>query len=315
MPSTPVFLIAGMFQIGRGALVQGEPGCGKTASTVALAAAVSSGRGILGTPATIQGKVLIISNEDDPGTIRAMLESNGADLSQCYIATTPSGLELGSAEFEALLAQYRPTLLIMDPLQSYLGADVNMDKANETRPVLDATLEMAQKYQCAIIFIAHVGKAKSDKSPVYMSLGSADIPGVMRDVFHVRVCKDQPDKRELVHVKSNNGPLNPKLIYQIGANRKVDFLGYDGTPRGLLEDDPLYVTIDALVNKYDCEFYSYEELQDASFTVTGMTASSIDILRRKLAGGIGTILHKNGIDVEIDVEQDGRKGVRITCAE
>ena len=190
-----------------------------------------------------------------------------------------------------------------------------MDKANETRPVLGATLEMAQKYQCALIFIAHTGKTKSDKNMVYQSLGSVDIPGAMRDVFHVRPCKDRPGQTEMVHAKSNSGPLQPPLIYQVGAKRKVNFLGYDGEPKTLPEDDYLYVTIDALINKYDCEFYSYEELQDASLMVTGTSVTSIDLMRRKLAGGIGVLFRRNGIIIETDVERNGRTGVRITYAE
>jgi hypothetical protein len=150
---------------------------------------------------------------------------------------------------------------------------------------------------------------------VYQSLGSVDIPGAMRDVFHVRPCKDRPGQTEMVHAKSNSGPLQPPLIYQVGAKRKVNFLGYDGEPKTLPEDDYLYVTIDALINKYDCEFYSYEELQDASLTVTGTSVISIDLMRRKLAGGIGVLFRRNGIIIETDVERNGRTGVRITYAE
>ena len=314
-PTIPEYVIHSICQIGCGTLIQGEPGCGKTALTIALAAAVSSGHSILDMPVLIPGPVVIVSNEDNPGTIRTMLEANGADLDMCYIVKAPAGLELGSAHFEALLAQYRPTLVIFHPLQSYLGARINMDKANETRPVLGATLEMAQKYQCALVFIAHTGKTKSDKNMVYQSLGSVDIPGAMRDVFHVRPCKDRPGQTEMVHAKSNSGPLQPPLIYQVGAKRKVNFLGYDGEPKTLPEDDYLYVTIDALINKYDCEFYSYEELQDASLTVTGTSVISIDLMRRKLAGGIGVLFRRNGIIIETDVERNGRTGVRITYAE
>lgn len=62
----PQWLIKPYIQIGKGTLIQADPGTGKTAFACAVAAAVTTGGTICGLPVEISGDVLMLSVEDDP---------------------------------------------------------------------------------------------------------------------------------------------------------------------------------------------------------------------------------------------------------
>ena len=66
----PRFLIPPYFQKGKGTLVQGDNGTGKTAFLCAIAATVSNGQPLLGIPIADPGNVLILSVEDDLPVLR-----------------------------------------------------------------------------------------------------------------------------------------------------------------------------------------------------------------------------------------------------
>jgi len=62
------------------------------------------------------------------------------------------------AHIEEALKQYEPELVVVDPFQSFLGAHIDMHRANEIRPVMDGLGKLAAKYGCAIVLIRHLKK-------------------------------------------------------------------------------------------------------------------------------------------------------------
>jgi hypothetical protein len=42
------------------------------------------------------------------------------------------------------LEAYTPALLVFDPVQSFFGRGIDMNHANDTRPVLDAVAELCK---------------------------------------------------------------------------------------------------------------------------------------------------------------------------
>ena len=81
-------------------------------------------------------------------------------------------------------------MVIFDPFQAFLGAKVDMFRANEVRPVLAKLFDMCERNNCSCAIIAHMGKGGSDKSPVNRSLGSVDIPAAMRSILQLirKIC-------------------------------------------------------------------------------------------------------------------------------
>ncbi len=93
-------------------------------------------------------------------------------------------------------------LIILDPIQAYIGATVDMHRANEIRPVLKHLGIIAEKHNCAIILIGHMNKASDSKS-TYRGLGSIDIQATARSVLLVARLRDKPNIRIMAHDKSS----------------------------------------------------------------------------------------------------------------
>lgn len=93
-------------------------------------------------------------------------------------------------------------LIILDLIQAYIGATVDMHRANEIRPVLKHLGIIAEKHNCAIILIGHMNKASGSKS-TYRGLGSIDIQATARSVLLVARLRDKPNIRIMAHDKSS----------------------------------------------------------------------------------------------------------------
>ena len=66
------------------------------------------------------------------------------------------------------------SLLLVDPLQSFLGVKTDMNQANQTRPLLDNISGIAERARLAVIIVRHLAKAGSTHA-IGRALGSIDI--------------------------------------------------------------------------------------------------------------------------------------------
>lgn len=97
----PRWTIAPYFQRGKGTLVQGDNGTGKTAFLCAIAAHVTTGEPLLGLPIVGAGDVIFLSTEDDLPVLRGRIEADGGDLTKLHFMTNAAGLTFNSPEIEA----------------------------------------------------------------------------------------------------------------------------------------------------------------------------------------------------------------------
>src|SRR5690606_31551733 len=115
-----------------------------------------------------------------------------------------------------VLAEYRPALLVVDPLQAYLGEGVDMHRANEVRPVLTALGKLADEYGCAVLSITHLRKSSSERA-IYRRLGSIDFAAAARSIL--LVAEDPEDetgrRRVMAHVKSSLAEKGPSIAYEL----------------------------------------------------------------------------------------------------
>ena len=74
---------------------------------------------------------------------------------------------------EQAIVQTNARLLILDPIQAYLGGGMDMNRANEARDMTKKLGLLAEKYKCAIILIGHMNKAAGNKA-AYRGMGSID---------------------------------------------------------------------------------------------------------------------------------------------
>jgi hypothetical protein len=138
---------------GKLTLEEGDPGIGKSWISLAIATAVTLGKGLPGQESVEPANVLLASAEDGLGdTIRPRLDAMGADISRIFAIEGALTLdETGLARLESYLERVRPSLLIIDPLVAYLGAGVDIHRANETRAVMAQLARLAEKYDSAIL--------------------------------------------------------------------------------------------------------------------------------------------------------------------
>ncbi|QGG48883.1 AAA family ATPase [Heliorestis convoluta] len=93
-------------------------------------------------------------------------------------------------------------LVIIDPLQAFLGPGIDMHRANETRPILSNLSTMAETYQTAVLVIRHLAKATGNKA-IYRGMGSIDFTGAARSVLAVGKLPEPSEERVMLHLKSN----------------------------------------------------------------------------------------------------------------
>ena len=126
-------------------------------------------------------------------------------------------LSLSSEYIEEIMQELHPKLLIFDPLQAYLGANVDMHRANEVRPVLGRIGHLAEKYRCAVVFIMHNSKA-SQNSALHRALGSVDIPAVARSMLVLGKDPDKPDGKIMCHEKSSLAAHGKSVLFEIAPH-------------------------------------------------------------------------------------------------
>ena len=86
-------------------------------------------------------------------TIKPRLQEAGADLEKVLVIDEreEDPLTLTDERIEQAIRQNNARLLIIDPIQAYLGEKVDMNRANEVRPILRKIGDVAQRTGCAIV--------------------------------------------------------------------------------------------------------------------------------------------------------------------
>ncbi|MBI4332918.1 MAG: AAA family ATPase [Chloroflexi bacterium] len=205
---------------GKLTLLEGDPGIGKSWIGLAIATAVSLGRGLPGTQPTAPEKVLLASAEDGLGdTIRPRLDAMQADIGNVFAIEGPVDLSNGGLEVvKAYIETVGPVLVVIDPLVAYIGAGVDIHRANETRAIMAALADIAAKYHAAILAVRHLTKGSMTKA-IYRGLGSIDLAAACRSVLLAGCDPEDSQKRGLVHIKSNLAPTGTAIGYELKDGR------------------------------------------------------------------------------------------------
>ena len=324
----PQWLIKPYIQMGKGTLIQADPGTGKTAFACAIAAAVTTGGSVCGLPVEIPGDVLMLSVEDDLGVLRGRIEANGGDVSRVHFLAGASQLRMDSPEIEIAIQTYCAKLLIFDPLQAFLGAKVDMFRANETRPILSRLFDVCARNGCACVIIAHMSKSTLGKSPVNQSLGSVDIPAAMRSVIQIVRNPDQDDECVAVHIKSSNAAMGRSLAFAIGDRGGIHWRGYSDLTLANLgertkaqkpcvpyDKEPLVQVFNQLIAQRPAGgFFSYSEVKHTGERLLGYppfdtTSELLSRLNDQLLRKLTTV---DGLVVISKQKQGGVRGIKIT---
>lgn len=223
---------------GKITIIEGDPGEGKTTLVLKLAAALSRGLPLPCDDDKEYEPIHIIYQTAEDGiedTIKPRLEKAGADCSMIrVIDETDKELSMTDDRLEQAIIETGARLIILDPIQAYIGATVDMHRANEIRPVLKHLGIIAEKHNCAIILIGHMNKASGSKS-TYRGLGSIDIQATARSVLLVARLRDKPNIRIMAHDKSSLAPTGDAIGFEMTEDNGMVCIGpYDITIDELL---------------------------------------------------------------------------------
>lgn len=205
---------------GKVTIIQGDPGEGKTTLALNIAAILSRGEHLpteLEYTYTYDSITSIYQTAEDglADTIKPRLTAANADCSRiCTIIESCNALHFKDKRLEEAIASTGAKLLIMDPIQAYLGANVDMHRANEIRPVMSQLEAIAEKYGCAVVLIGHMNK--SGKKAQYKGLGSIDITAAARSVLFVGRRDNDKRKRCIITIKSNLAPEGRAVLFSVG---------------------------------------------------------------------------------------------------
>ena len=213
-------------------------GTGKTYFCCGLAASLSRGAVPMGAEETEPKNVLFISAEDTGGELRCRLEASGADISRIFIvdAAGSTGMSLSTApgQFEKLILDSRADLVIIDPWQAFLGRDVDVNRINSLRPVLQGVACIAKRTRCAIILISHVSKRTQLDNINNAAIGSADLINASRSAFFL-LRDPESNERILVHTKSNYADYGQSIRFSISEESGARWLGFSPLDREFVE--------------------------------------------------------------------------------
>lgn len=223
---------------GKITIIEGDPGEGKTTLVLKLAADLSRGLPLPCDDDKEYEPIHIIYQTAEDGiedTIKPRLEKAGADCSMIrVIDETDKELSMTDDRLEQAIIETKARLIILDPIQAYIGATVDMHRANEIRPVLKHLGIIAEKHNCAIILIGHMNKASGSKS-TYRGLGSIDIQATARSVLLVARLRDKPNIRIMAHDKSSLAPAGDAIGFEMTEDNGMVCIGpYDITIDELL---------------------------------------------------------------------------------
>ncbi|WP_455684001.1 AAA family ATPase [Thomasclavelia sp.] len=211
---------------GKITIIQGDPGCGKTMFATYLIANISNGKAFdeeerINIPLVS----LYQTGEDGLGdTIKPRLENLGANCKMVYsINEYKQSLSMNDIRIEEAIQNTNAKVIILDPIQAYLGAKVDMHRANEVRPILKHLGDVAERYNCAVILIGHMNKSATKAQ--YRGIGSIDFLACARSVLTMGCLNDDKNIRVLVQTKNSLDVTGSPIAFRTSDDDCFEYIG------------------------------------------------------------------------------------------
>lgn len=208
---------------GKLAVLDGDPGTGKSFVTTDLAARVSRGTPMPGgTPPERAGVVLLLNAEDDAAdTIRPRVAAAGGDPDRVRILAAP-GLGLDRLPqfpddvpaLEAAVRESAAVLVVIDPMMAFLPPTVSANNDQCIRTALTPLAAIAAATDACVLLVRHLRK-HGGAAALYRGAGSIGIVGAARTGLVIARHPDDPDLRVLATHKTNVGVPGPSLGFRL----------------------------------------------------------------------------------------------------
>jgi hypothetical protein len=294
-PERVEWLWPGRLPLGKLAVLDGDPGLGKSAVTLDLAARVSAGMELPNGGRCGPAGVVLLSAEDGlADTIRPRLDAAGADTERIVaLSTMAEGTaaertisltqDLGTVERD--IRCVRAALVVIDPLMAFLSGKTDSHKDQDIRRALAPLAAMAERTGAAVLIVRHLNKSAGGNT-LYRGGGSIGIIGAARSGLVVAQDPEDPERRILAANKHNLSKAAPSLAFRVetapnGAAR----VAWDGTS-GLSAGDVLKEPEDPerMSMLSEARAFLLEELADGPMAaeLTKKDARSVGVSERTL---------------------------------
>src|SRR5829696_1220330 len=210
-PERVGWLWPGRLPLGKLAIVDGDPGLGKSALTLDVAARVSAGLELPDGRRCEPAGVVLLSAEDGlADTVRPRLDAAGADTQRVVaLSTVPDGKTERSLSIpedlpavERAIRRVEASLVVVDPLMAFLSGNTNSHKDQDVRRALAPLAKLAERTGAAILIVRHLNKA-SGGNTLYRGGGSIGIIGAARSGLVVAEDPEDAERRILAQNKQN----------------------------------------------------------------------------------------------------------------
>jgi len=221
--SRPIdWLWPGRLGLGKPAVLDGDPGLGKSLVTLDLCARLSTGRPFPDdAPGPGVANSVVLTAEDSArDTVRPRLEVLGADIQRVFVIdpehaaregliSLPSKIET----LDRIVANAQARLLVIDPFLAFLDAGFGMDNQTIRRAMLPLA-QLAERRRCALLLVRHLNKGSGTRA-IYRGGGAIGLVGACRSAWLVEGDALEPGRRVLAQIKNNLAPPQPSLAFRV----------------------------------------------------------------------------------------------------
>lgn len=277
-------------------MLSGDPAAGKTFIALAIAAALSNGKMPYSGEKCDPVTTLYLSVENSAEYVtKPRFDALGGNSKRFH--TLKSAVTLSDiAALENAVAAKNAGLLIIDPIQSYLGAAVDAHRANEVRPVMDGLVRLAERHALSVLIIRHLAKSSGGRA-IHAGIGSIDFTAAVRSELMAGTAPDEPGNRALVPIKNSVGRHGESLRYDIVGDDMAAKLVWRGiseltsadlrAPEGNRKsetqiDRARKYLLEALANGPKLQS---ELLEDAEFSERVLQKAGTGLVERRYRGG------------------------------
>jgi energy-coupling factor transporter ATP-binding protein EcfA2 len=220
----------GRIAVGELTLLAGREGVGKSTIAYDLAGAITTGR----LPGDLYGKpanVLVAAAEDSwEHTIVPRLMAAGAELARVarikvfdldVLSSDQVDLPRDLERLRDLIVAEGVALVLLDPLVSRLGANLDTHKDAEVRRALEPLKAIADTTNTAILGLIHLNKS-GGQDPLNQVMGSRAFGAVARSTLFAMRSGDDEDAYLLGNPKNNLGKQASTMTYKIAGHHVTD---------------------------------------------------------------------------------------------
>jgi hypothetical protein len=216
------WLWPGRLALGKLAILDGDPGLGKSLLALDLCARLSTGRPMPdGSAGPGVCNSLVLNAEDGAAdTIRPRLQALGADLERVFVLDAASALHdllrlpSQTAQLDEALAQSNARFLVVDPIMAFLDAAVATNSDQSVRRALSPLACLVDRCDCAALLLRHLNK-KGGGQALYRGGGSIGLLAACRSGWLLAADPQEPQRRVLAQIKNNLAPLQSSLAFAV----------------------------------------------------------------------------------------------------